>query len=34
MDYQPDLPGIDWEKECNPDQLELDLTYGSDDDEE
>lgn len=34
MEYQPDLPGIDWDQACNPDQLELDLTFDSDDDEE
>ncbi len=34
MDYQPDLPGINWDQACNPDQPEFDFTYDSDDDEE
>ena len=31
MDYQPYLPGIDWDQAFNPDQPELDLTFDSDD---
>jgi hypothetical protein len=34
MDYQPDLPGIDWNQVCNPDQPEFDFTFDSNDDDD